>query len=157
MGGGGIYSLVWSPDGRTIATYATGDSIQLWDADTRQPLGTIFDGHADVGFALNATLAFSADGRTLFSATPDGVVRAHLLDAGPAATAVCGRARGPLSPRRVERVHRRGRVLRHVRVGRRRIRGSAGRVAGRAFMIKLTQDEARCSLLAQPCDRHCGV
>ncbi|MBB6347297.1 hypothetical protein FHU36_003842 [Nonomuraea muscovyensis] len=98
MGGGGIYSLVWSPDGRTIATYATGDRIQLWDADTRQPLGTIFDGHADVGFELNATLAFSADGRTLFSATPDGVVRARLLDAWPAATAVCGRARGPLSP-----------------------------------------------------------
>ncbi|MEV3984547.1 serine/threonine-protein kinase [Nonomuraea sp. NPDC049758] len=95
---GGIYTLVWSPDGRTIATYAAGDRIRLWDADTRQPLGMIFDGHTDVGFESNATLAFSADGRTLFSATPDGVVRAHPLDGERVATAVCDRARGPLSP-----------------------------------------------------------
>ncbi|MEV4370121.1 serine/threonine-protein kinase [Nonomuraea sp. NPDC049637] len=98
VGDGGIYTLVWSADGRTIATYAAGDRIRLWDADTRQPLGTIFDGHVDVGFESSATLAFSADGRTLFSATPDGVVRAHPLDGERAATAVCDRARGPLSP-----------------------------------------------------------
>ncbi|MFI9595524.1 WD40 repeat domain-containing serine/threonine protein kinase [Nonomuraea sp. NPDC052265] len=98
VGDGGIYTLAWSPDGRTIATYAAGDRIRLWDVDTRQPLGMIFDGHTDVGFESGATLAFSAEGRTLFSATPDGVVRAHPLDGERAAAAVCDRARGPLSP-----------------------------------------------------------
>ncbi|MCT9934637.1 WD40 repeat domain-containing serine/threonine protein kinase [Planotetraspora sp. A-T 1434] len=103
-GDGGISALVWSPDGRMVASYEAGDVIRLWDmaADPPLPLGAVFDGQtsggrSEGGFGQDAALAFGPDGRTLYSATPEGVVRAHVLDGERAASVVCDRAGQPLS------------------------------------------------------------
>ncbi|WP_084779614.1 serine/threonine-protein kinase [Planobispora rosea] len=86
------YVLAWSPDGRTIAAYESADRIRLWDVEDRRPLGVLFEGWGpENGFADSASLAFSADGRTLYSATPDGFVRGYPLDGERAAAAVCER------------------------------------------------------------------
>ncbi|WP_248961770.1 WD40 repeat domain-containing serine/threonine protein kinase [Sphaerisporangium perillae] len=95
---GAIVTAVWSPDGRTIATYGSGDRVRLWDVSSRLPLGLVFDGLTDEGFGWQASLAFGEDGRTLISATPDGVVRRHPLDGDRIASEVCARARGRPGP-----------------------------------------------------------
>ncbi|GAA3507583.1 WD40 repeat protein [Streptosporangium album] len=89
--GDGVF-LAWSPDGRTLASYESGDRIRLWDVPDRQPLGVVFDGLTGPGFGGGSSVAFSADGKTLYSATSEGVVRRHPLDGGRAAAAVCARA-----------------------------------------------------------------
>lgn len=98
----GVLALAWSPDGHTIASYQRGDTIRLWDVATRRPLGVVFDGQtssdqADAGFGTDASLAFSPDGRTLYSATPTGVVRAHPLDGARALASVCARTGAALN------------------------------------------------------------
>jgi WD40 repeat protein/serine/threonine protein kinase len=57
-----IYSIAWSPDGRTIATGATDREIRLWDAETGAQLG-VLRGHG----IWVTTLAFSPDGKKLVS------------------------------------------------------------------------------------------
>jgi WD40 repeat protein len=67
----GVRSLVFSPDGKQIATYGepgnpnTPRSIRLWNAETGKSAGrfTAYDG-------LINTLAFSPDGRLLLACTP---------------------------------------------------------------------------------------
>ncbi|WP_214408665.1 WD40 repeat domain-containing serine/threonine protein kinase [Sphaerisporangium fuscum] len=88
----GLSAPTWSPDGRTLAASWAGGSVRLWDEISRQPMGTIFQ--APVQEDREITMAFSGDGRTLYSATPDGVLRAFDLDPGHVAAAVCRRAGG---------------------------------------------------------------
>ncbi|MET8143547.1 protein kinase [Sphaerisporangium sp. NPDC005288] len=97
-GEGGIATAVWSPDGRTIATYGSGDRVRLWEVSSRLPLGLVFDGLTGEGFQGQASLAFGEDGRTLVSATPDGVVRWYPLDGDRIASQVCARAGGGPAP-----------------------------------------------------------
>ncbi|MER6944929.1 WD40 repeat domain-containing serine/threonine protein kinase [Nonomuraea sp. NPDC000554] len=87
---------VWSPDGGTIATYGQDERIRLWDVARRQYLGTLYDGLAETGSGSQATLTFARDGRTLYSATPEGVVRRFPLDGERVLSAVCARAGGTL-------------------------------------------------------------
>ncbi|MFD8565098.1 WD40 repeat domain-containing serine/threonine protein kinase [Streptosporangium canum] len=91
--------LAWSPDGRTLASYEAGDRIRLWDVPSRQLLGVVFDGLAEPGFSGSASMAFSADGGTLYSVTGEGVMRRHLLDEGRVTAAVCARAGRTMTPR----------------------------------------------------------
>ncbi|MFI6886663.1 serine/threonine-protein kinase [Streptosporangium canum] len=91
--------LAWSPDGRTLASYESGDRIRLWDVPSRQLLGVVFDGLAEPGFPRSASMAFSADGGTLYSVTAEGVMRRHLLDEGRVMAAVCARAGRTMTPR----------------------------------------------------------
>ncbi|MEU6999301.1 WD40 repeat domain-containing serine/threonine-protein kinase [Nonomuraea sp. NPDC046570] len=88
----GFDGLVWSPDGRAIASTEAGDRIRLWDVAARQPLGVLYDGMQETGNLDRASIAFSRDGRTLYSASPEGHLRAHPLDGGRVAAAVCERA-----------------------------------------------------------------
>ncbi|MEU0572101.1 WD40 repeat domain-containing serine/threonine-protein kinase [Nonomuraea sp. NPDC005983] len=90
--GSDVEALVWSPDGRTIATYEVGDRVRLWDVQARQPLGLVFDGQKEGPSLGHVALAFSGDSRVLYSATPDGVVREHPLDGDEITGAVCRRA-----------------------------------------------------------------
>ncbi|GGK64888.1 hypothetical protein Sme01_25020 [Sphaerisporangium melleum] len=102
----GGWAPVWSPDGRLIATVEAGGGVRLWDETTREPLGHIVE--ALVADERQITLAFGPDGRTLVTATQDGVLRTHELDADRVAAAVCRRAGGPPSseewPRNVTEV-----------------------------------------------------
>ncbi|HEX4811501.1 MAG TPA: serine/threonine-protein kinase [Nonomuraea sp.] len=91
-----IRDHAWSPDGRTIATYEAGARVRLWDVATRQPLGFVFDGMAPED--TRGTLAYSADGRRLYTATSDGTVRVHDLDERRVAASVCARAGRSLTP-----------------------------------------------------------
>ncbi|MEU4230798.1 WD40 repeat domain-containing protein [Nonomuraea sp. NPDC026600] len=100
--GSAIEEIAWSPDGRTIATYEDGDRVRLWDVPSRLSLGLVFDGQKKIPLG-NGSVAFSADGRTLYSAMPDGVVRTFPLDDGKVAAAVCRRAGRSLTEREWQR------------------------------------------------------
>jgi WD40 repeat protein len=66
----GAASILYSPDGKRIATISPGGEIKLWDAATgRELLSLQRPGSVSFG-----TLTFSADGRRLIFSGPDGLV-----------------------------------------------------------------------------------
>lgn len=67
---GGIYSVAFSPDDRTIFSTGKEESIRVWDVLTGVERGDHL-GHADKIW----NLAVSPDGRTLASASADGTVK----------------------------------------------------------------------------------
>jgi WD40 repeat protein len=66
----GWVDLVFSPDGRRVASISGDNALKLWDTKTGLEVGTIYGQSG--GFA---DIAFSRDGNTLYSAAQDGVVR----------------------------------------------------------------------------------
>ena len=65
-----VYSVAFSPDGKTLASGSVDKTVKLWDAQTGQELATL-KGHAD-----NVTsVAFSPDGKTLASGSRDKTVK----------------------------------------------------------------------------------
>ena len=67
---GSVISVAFSPDGRTLASGSSDDTIRLWDTSTSEHRQTL-TGHTD---AVNS-LAFSSDGRTLASGSTDKTIR----------------------------------------------------------------------------------
>ncbi|MET9896111.1 trypsin-like peptidase domain-containing protein [Streptomyces sp. NPDC006465] len=68
---GSVHALVFSPDGKFLASGAGFGEIQLWDVARRRAVGKPMTDHSgDV-----TSLAFSPDGRTLASGATDGTVR----------------------------------------------------------------------------------
>ena len=79
----GIVNIVFSPDGRIIATRAGSNAIDLWDANTGQHkttvIGTrIFNDH---NYNDSRGIAFSPDGRTIASGGEDNTIRLWELPA----------------------------------------------------------------------------
>ena len=65
-----ITSLVFSPDGKMLASGSPGNTIILWDVSTRQPIGQPLTSHIDgEGPQSVNSLAFSPDGKKLASGT----------------------------------------------------------------------------------------
>ena len=65
-----VYSVVFSPDGNTIASGSRDSTVRLWDARTGTLIHTL-TGHKSVVFSV----AFSPDGNTLASGGGDDTVR----------------------------------------------------------------------------------
>ncbi len=77
-----VYSIAWSPDGKTIATAGFDNTIRLWDAGTRKEIKK-FDGHSK----LVLTVAFSPDGKELLSGSLDNTAKIwDLPTSGPTKT-----------------------------------------------------------------------
>ncbi len=67
---GGMNSVAFSPDGKTLASGSDDQSIILWDVATHQRLGAPLIGHSN----LVTSVAFSPDGKTLASGSGDGSI-----------------------------------------------------------------------------------
>src|SRR5262249_3904588 len=65
-----VWSLVFSPDGRTLASAGKDRTVRLWDVASGQA-SRRFEGHRDDVYAL----ALSPDGARLASASKDETVR----------------------------------------------------------------------------------
>ena len=64
--GGGVISVAFSPDGKTLAS-ASGKTVRMWDVAIRHPLGEPLIGHSE----SVVSVAFSPDGKTLASVSWD--------------------------------------------------------------------------------------
>ena len=65
-----VWSVAFSPDGRTLASGSYDQTIRLWNVNTRHLLHTL-TGHRNEVMSV----AFSPDGQTLASASWDGTIR----------------------------------------------------------------------------------
>jgi WD40 repeat protein len=72
-----IFAVAFSPDGTTIATGSSDNSIRLWDSNTGEHIKTL-EGHTD---ALHS-VAFSPDGKTLISGDQARSLLVWDLDSG---------------------------------------------------------------------------
>src|SRR5262249_27036764 len=71
-----ISDVVFSPDGKILASAGQDGVVRLWDVARRQPLGAPLSGHRDE----ISSLAFRRDGAMLASAGYDGTLRLWDVD-----------------------------------------------------------------------------
>ncbi|MFF5075741.1 CHAT domain-containing protein [Actinoplanes sp. NPDC000266] len=81
--GTSVCTVVFSPDGRLLASASAHNTVRLWNPDTGQLAGAPLGGHTSWVIAV----AFSPDGRLLASAGEDNTVRLWSLDIGELAHA----------------------------------------------------------------------
>ncbi|MEH2403619.1 AAA-like domain-containing protein, partial [Nostoc sp.] len=72
-----INSIVFSPDGKTLASASDDKTIKLWNLDTGKEITTL-RGHSDSVISV----VFSPDGKTLASASRDKTIKLWNLDTG---------------------------------------------------------------------------
>ena len=65
-----VTSLIFSPDGKTLASGNIDNTIILWDVEKQQPIGQPLTGHTGEVYSV----AFSPDGKTLASGSADKTI-----------------------------------------------------------------------------------
>ena len=72
-----LHSAVFSPDSRMVASGGSRGTVQLWNAETGEPIRTLETGDEAIW-----SIAFAPDGKTLAAACFDGVVKLWNPDTG---------------------------------------------------------------------------
>ncbi|NUR03897.1 MAG: helix-turn-helix domain-containing protein [Streptomyces sp.] len=85
-----VTALAISPDGTTLAVGGESGSLQLWDIATQQPLGSPL---TTSGEQVD-TVAFSADGRTVYAGSAHVPLQRYPIDPARAVETVCARTGG---------------------------------------------------------------
>jgi WD40 repeat protein len=67
---GNVYSIAWSPNGKTLASGSGDRTVKLWDIATGKLLSSLW-GHTGGVY----TVAWSPDGKTLASGSDDRTVK----------------------------------------------------------------------------------
>ncbi|MEH2449756.1 MAG: AAA-like domain-containing protein, partial [Nostoc sp.] len=80
-----VNSVVFSPDGKTLASASGDKTIKLWNLDTGKEITTL-KGHSDFVYSV----VFSPDGKTLASASRDKTIKLWNLDTGKEITTLKG-------------------------------------------------------------------
>ncbi|MEG4353212.1 AAA-like domain-containing protein [Microcoleus sp. LAD1_D3] len=65
-----VYSVAFSPDGKTLASASWDNTIKLWNLQSQKPIATL-TGHSD----SVRSVAFSPDGKTLATASDDKTIK----------------------------------------------------------------------------------
>ncbi|MFN6501753.1 MAG: AAA-like domain-containing protein [Nostoc sp. DedQUE01] len=89
---GKVFSVVFSPDGKTLASASDDKTIKLWNLHTSKEIITL-SGHSS---SVNSVV-FSPDGKTLASASDDKTIKLWNLDTGKEITTLRGHSEGVIS------------------------------------------------------------
>ena len=86
-----VYSVAFSPDGKTLASASLDGSVLLWNVESGQLIKTL--GHTDEAYSV----AFAPDGKTLASGSGDGTVRLWNIESGQLINTLTGHTDDVLS------------------------------------------------------------
>jgi WD40 repeat protein len=87
-----VFSVSWSPDGKTLASASADTTVKLWEAGTGKEQATL-KGHT----AAVSSVSWGPDGKTLASASFDKTVRLWDVATGKEKDTLKGHTRGVLS------------------------------------------------------------
>ncbi|PVF92503.1 WD40 repeat-like protein [Serendipita vermifera] len=73
-----VTGVVYSPNGRNVASCSRDGTIRIWDVETGAPLGEPMTGDASTIWSI----AYSPDGRTIVSGSQDQIVRIWDVETG---------------------------------------------------------------------------